>query len=182
MFTNKKKLLQNGWLMSSMDITCVMLTALIMIFLGMPLKASAGSTVIIRNNMDYAGFCTLVSLDPSTSATLENDLTIDDHTGTIIGESRYNPYTGVFDGNGHTITIKKASSGFIHCLGEKDGDIGEVRDLNVVIENTSRLDGDVVGGIVDINRGKIITGCTVEIPKNGLISGLVTRYNRNICH
>ena len=97
--------------------------------------------------------------------TLDNDIDLSDIDWTPIGtESR--PYTGNFDGGGHTITglkIDKSGTdyvGLIGCLGSG----GKVQ--NVVLTNISVSGANCVGGIAGQTDGTV-ENCSV----NGTVTG-----------
>ena len=97
--------------------------------------------------------------------TLDNDIDLSDIDWTPIGtESR--PYTGNFDGSGHTITglkIDKSGTdyvGLIGCLGSG----GKVQ--NVTLTNISVSGANCVGGIAGQNYGTV-ENCSV----NGTVTG-----------
>ena len=97
--------------------------------------------------------------------TLDNDIDLSDIEWTPIGtESR--PYTGNFDGGGHTITglkIDKSGTdyvGLIGCLGSG----GKVQ--NVTLTNISVSGANCVGGIAGQNYGTV-ENCSV----NGTVTG-----------
>ena len=97
--------------------------------------------------------------------TLDNDIDLSDIDWTPIGtESR--PYTGNFDGGGHTITglkIDKSGTdyvGLIGCLGSG----GKVQ--NVTLTNISVSGANCVGGIAGQNYGTV-ENCSV----NGTVTG-----------
>ena len=104
--------------------------------------------------------------------------TLDDTQFNIIGSDRDMSFTGVFDGNGHTI------SNFHHRSTNRDcvGLFGYVRDSNAVIKNLGlecpRVDagtGHSVGALVGEFYGGVITDCYVEagiVRGAGVVGGL----------
>lgn len=103
--------------------------------------------------------------DTDINITLDNDIDLSDIDWTPIGtESR--PYTGNFDGGGHTITglkIDKSGTdyvGLIGCLGSG----GKVQ--NVTLTNISVSGANCVGGIAGQNYGTV-ENCSV----NGTVTG-----------
>lgn len=103
--------------------------------------------------------------DTDLNITLDNDIDLSDIDWTPIGtESR--PYTGNFDGGGHTITglkIDKSGTdyvGLIGCLGSE----GKVQ--NVTLTNISVSGANCVGGIAGQNYGTV-ENCSV----NGTVTG-----------
>ncbi len=103
--------------------------------------------------------------DTDINIILDNDIDLSDIEWTPIGtESR--PYTGTFDGGGHTITglkIDKSGTdyvGLIGCLGSG----GKVQ--NVTLTNISVSGANCVGGIAGQNYGTV-ENCSV----NGTVTG-----------
>lgn len=103
--------------------------------------------------------------DTDINIILDNDIDLSDIDWTPIGtESR--PYTGNFDGGGHTITglkIDKSGTdyvGLIGCLGSE----GKVQ--NVTLTNISVSGANCVGGIAGQNYGTV-ENCSV----NGTVTG-----------
>ena len=103
--------------------------------------------------------------DTDINIILNNDIDLSDIDWTPIGtESR--PYTGNFDGGGHTITglkIDKSGTdyvGLIGCLGSE----GKVQ--NVTLTNISVSGANCVGGIAGQNYGTV-ENCSV----NGTVTG-----------
>ena len=106
--------------------------------------------------------------DTDINIILDNDIDLTGIDWTPIGtESR--PYTGNFDGGGHTITelkIDKSGTdyvGLIGCLGSG----GKVQ--NVTLTNISVSGANCVGGIAGQNYGTV-ENCSV----NGTVTGTVT--------
>ena len=99
--------------------------------------------------------------------TLDTDLDLTDMEWTPIGADYNNAYTGIFDGNGKTITgltfnqSETNNVGLIGSLGEN----GIVRDVK--LDKVTIKANNNVGGIVGGNRGGSIIGCSVS----GDISG-----------
>lgn len=122
-------------------------------------QASA-QTASIGSSMEFSNYCMAVQLDPSLSAKLTADITINDYSSNILGTQ--NKYIGTFDGDGHTITINNSHTGLFDEIG-KDG---VVKNLHVVIKNARNTTTKItIGGIAIQNRGTV-SNCIVEIPKN----------------
>lgn len=110
---------------------------------------------------------------------LTDDINLSAYTGTqfnIIGPNYTTPFSGVFDGNGHTISNFTYDSNNADRIG-LFGFIGlgaEIR--NLTMENVSINDerGKVVGGLAGVNNGTI-SNCHVEgsIYGNNGVGGLV---------
>jgi hypothetical protein len=72
-------------------------------------------------------------------------------------------FTGIFDGNGHTIShLTVKGGGYVGMFG---GLAGEVKDLGLVNVNMTASE-DCAGGLVAVNRG-VLTGCH----STGVVSG-----------
>jgi hypothetical protein len=86
------------------------------------------------------------------------------------------PFTGVFDGNGHTIsnfTYTSAGTDWIGLFGYVDGPGAEIKDLGLINPNVDA--GSRLGSLVGYNHGTI-TGCYVEggsVTGGGYVGGLV---------
>jgi hypothetical protein len=110
---------------------------------------------------------------------LTNDVNLSAFTGTqfkIIGPNYITPFSGVFDGNGHTISNFTYDSNNAKRIG-LFGFVGlgaEIR--NLTMENVTVNDelGEVIGGLAGVNDG-IISNCHVEgvVSGNNGIGGLV---------
>jgi hypothetical protein len=117
------------------------------------------------------------------------DIDLSGYTGTsfnIIGNST-TKFTGVFDGNGHTIsnfTYTSTGTSYIGVFGYvtavDGGRPGEIRDLGLINPNVDAGTGDKVGSLVgwfvaSLYDGRI-SGCYVEggtISGNSQVGGLV---------
>jgi len=88
-----------------------------------------------------------------------------------IGYSVGNYFTGVFDGNGHTVLQLTITGG--DYLGLFGGLTGEIRNLGVV--DVNMIGSSPVGGLVGYNSGGTITNCYVSgsISGDGSVGGLV---------
>lgn len=106
--------------------------------------------------------------------TLDTDLTL---TGewTPIGTSFGNPYTGTFDGGGHTITgltVNQKERGTVGLIGDL-GSGGKVQ--NLTLENVN-LNGNLyVGSVVGYSNNGTVTACTASGSINGkeYVGGIV---------
>ena len=118
--------------------------------------------------------------DPTLNCTLAADITLpavpaDQSNWTPIGTNYNNAYTGIFDGNGKTITgltfnqSETSNVGLIGYLGSG----GKVQ--NLTLENVN-LNGDWdVGGVVGYNNNGTVTACTASGSINGkeYVGGIV---------
>ena len=105
------------------------------------------------------------------------DIDLSDYTGTefnLIGlyvgwnSSKNKPFTGVFDGNGHTIsnfTYDSNGVGYIGLFGYVGG--GEVRDVGLIEPDVQAPGSSYVGSLVACNDGEV-ERCYVE---GGSVSG-----------
>ena len=110
------------------------------------------------------------------------DVDLNGFTGTefnIIGIDWANPFTGVFDGNGHTIS----NFSYISTDRDRAGLFGYVNDPNAEIRDLGLIDPNVdagtgwdVGSLVGSLRSGTITGCHVNggsVSGNEIVGGLV---------
>ncbi|MDH4241511.1 MAG: peptidase A26, partial [Phycisphaerae bacterium] len=94
-------------------------------------------------------------------------------TGTsfnIIGTDYHNTFTGVFDGNGHTISyFSYTSTGrhYIGIFGYLSGSDAEIKNLGLIDPNVDAGTGKLVGSLVGTLHGTV-TNCYV---KGGSVSG-----------
>jgi len=87
----------------------------------------------------------------------------------IIGNEVF-PFTGVFDGNGHTISNFSYTSTDAACIGLFGYAAGaEIKDLGLIGPNVEVDGGDFHGSLVGYLEGGAITNCYVEA---GSVSGI----------
>ena len=104
---------------------------------------------------------------------LMDDIDLSGYTGTafnIIGNDA-TPFTGVFDGNGHTISnFSYTSTGTsqIGLFGYVDDPNAEIKDLGLIATDVDAGTGSNVGSLVGRLRGGTITNCYVQ---GGSVSG-----------
>ncbi|MHC4313323.1 MAG: GLUG motif-containing protein [Planctomycetota bacterium] len=116
------------------------------------------------------------------------DIDLGGFTGTsfnIIGyfageNSRDNkPFTGVFDGNGHTIanfTYNSNDRRSIGLFGYVSGENAEIKNLGLIDPNVDAGTGDYVGSLVGSLREGAVTGCYVQggsVKGDNYVGGLV---------
>lgn len=104
-----------------------------------------------------------------------NDINLADYTGAqfnIIGDYLQLPFTGVFDGNGHTIWNFGYES---TQQNEETGIFGYVSDANAVIRDVKLQDPNIrggpanfVGALAGIFQSGTVRGCSVE---GGIVAG-----------
>ncbi|MHC4643773.1 MAG: GLUG motif-containing protein, partial [Planctomycetota bacterium] len=96
------------------------------------------------------------------------DIDLGAFTGTsfnIIGINTYNPFTGVFDGNGHTIsnlTYDSNDRAYIGLFGCVYGKNALIKNLGLIDPNLDAGIEDMVGSLVGCNYYGIINNCYVE--------------------
>ena len=102
------------------------------------------------------------------------DIDLSGYMGTsfnIIGIDYYNPFTGIFDGNGHTIsnfTCDSNGTNYIGVFGHINDLNAEVKDLGLITPDVNAGNGGYVGALVGCLRQGRISGCYAE---GGSISG-----------
>ncbi|MBN2457363.1 MAG: hypothetical protein JXB29_12650 [Sedimentisphaerales bacterium] len=110
-----------------------------------------------------------------------NDVNLSEYTGTelnIIGPNSTTPFTGFFDGNGHTISNFTYDSNSNNCIGIF-GYVGIYNDSNTVIKNLTLIDpnvdagtGSPFGGPVGSLIGMLYSGCVSDCSAvGGIVSG-----------
>ena len=91
--------------------------------------------------------------------------------GYWVSSEDHNPFTGVFDGNGHTISnfsytsVDTDNCGLFSYVDESNA---EIKDLGLIDPNLDAGTGDYVGSLVGRVSGGAITNCYVE---GGSVSG-----------
>ena len=124
------------------------------------------------NQMNEIGAYSGVDSDRHKHFKLMADIDLSGFTGTefnIIGTGTVSYFSGVFDGNGHTIsnfTYTSSSGSCIGLFGCVDGDNAIIRNLglidpNVRAENTITGNGGV-GSLVGLLKNGIVSGCWSE--------------------
>ena len=102
------------------------------------------------------------------------DINLSSYTGTqfnIIGINWVNPFTGVFDGNDHTISNFTYTSTIrynIALFGYVGGENAEIKDLGLTAPDVNAGTGLYVGSLVGRLNNGILTNCYVE---GGNVSG-----------
>ncbi|KPJ65118.1 MAG: hypothetical protein AMJ43_11385, partial [Coxiella sp. DG_40] len=113
---------------------------------------------------------------------LVNDINLAQFTGTefnIIGPNYIVPFTGVFDGNGHTIsnfTYTSSAINYIGLFGYVEGPNAEIRGVGLVDPNIDAGTGDHVGSLVGSLKNGTITNCNSidgSVSGDGYVGGLV---------
>lgn len=122
-----------------------------------------------------ANLATALAADLAGSYVLTADI---DTTGggdwTPIGDD-VTPFTGTFDGNGHTVTLQSSAGADYNGLFGAIGETGRVVDLNVDATLTSC--GSFAGAVAGQNSGTVegcsSTGSFVEAPGATFVGGIV---------
>ena len=163
-----------------------------------PLKVSPLDTekiFFIRGNVDWYQFRNKVMSGEQVNAILETDLTLTDDTQLINNE--HFPYTGIFDGNGHTINIpSKLNRPLFHTVGGTiknltlKGSLGVTNSASLMeysehatIKNCV-LDGNFVlrftgpeAGFVSFNSGGVVfKNCMVVANVGSLFQPMFTGF------
>ena len=123
--------------------------------------------------------------DRSINCTLTADINLTGKDCTPIGANYDNPYTGTFDGGGHTITgltvtTNDQYAGLFGCLGEA-GTVKNVVMKGVQITCNHRL--GFAGGVAGFSWGGTIENCSVSGSVSGTVyvGGVVgTQWNGSI--
>jgi hypothetical protein len=124
-----------------------------------------------------------------------NDISLAGYKGAefnIIGSYPDNPFTGVFDGNGHTIsnfTYESDGTDFIGLFGYVYEPNALIKDVALIDPNVDGGTGDYVGGLAGWLRRGTMRNCAVEggnIAGEWYVGGLVgNNYRDSIisnCH
>ena len=80
----------------------------------------------------------------------------------IIGTDYYNPFSGVFDGNSHTISNFTYDSTWTDCIGLFGYVVGEIKDLGLINPDVDAGISIGVGSLVGLLSYGAITNCYVE--------------------
>lgn len=121
-----------------------------------------------------------LNVDSDRHFKLMADIDLSDYIGTdfnIIGTDWDNRFTGVFDGNGHTIsnfTYTSTNTGFVGLFGVVDS--GEVKDLILMGAKIDAGVGDNVGALVGLLIFSTVSGCSVRdatVKGGSIVGGLV---------
>ena len=106
------------------------------------------------------------------------DIDLSSFTGTsfnIIGSNYLYPFTGVFDGNGHTISNFSYTSEGRYQVGFFGYVTGEIKDLGLIAPNVDVGTGSSVGSLVGWLESGTITNCyaTGSVSGSVYVGGLV---------
>ena len=112
------------------------------------------------------------------------DIDLSGFTGTefnIIGIYYFDPFSGVFEGNGHTVsnfTYTSTGTDHVGLFGFVSGENPEIKNLGLVNPNVDAGTGEYVGSLVGRIREGAITNCFAEsasVSGGSHIGGLVGR-------
>ena len=98
----------------------------------------------------------------------------------IIGYYPSNPFSGIFDGNGHKVmnfTYEGSSLNYVGLFSFIDNN-GQIKDLSLIDPNIVVLDGRYVAALVGLMDGGYITDCSVingHVAAFEPLGGLVSR-------
>ena len=118
---------------------------------------------------------------------LTADINIGAYTGTsfnIIGNP-VTPFTGIFDGNGHTIsdfTYTSTGAFYIGLFSYVGGPDAEIKDLALIAPNVDAGTGGYVGTLVGYLTDGTVNGCCAEggsVSGTGSIVGGLVGYNNS---
>ncbi|WP_338088580.1 GLUG motif-containing protein [Marseilla massiliensis] len=127
-----------------------------------------GNTYEVYNAEGLKNIASLVNSGATDiNITLDTDLDLTDMEWTPIGADYNNAYTGIFDGNGKTITgltVNQEGTNYVGLIGYL-GSGGKVQ--NVTLTDVSVTGYWYVGGVVGANDKGTVTACTAS----GSISG-----------
>ncbi|MBD9061226.1 MAG: hypothetical protein EGR45_04300 [Ruminococcaceae bacterium] len=123
---------------------------------GIPKKNSKGQYEL-SNELNMLWFAKSVNSGEDISAVLMNDIDMKDAEWTPIGTVD-KPFSGTFDGKGHTISGLNYSGEYAGLFGYMNG--GTIS--NIKLADSSFKNGTVSGGICAVNDGGTIENCAVD--------------------
>ena len=129
---------------------------------GIP-KKNSKDQYELSNELNMLWFVKSVNSGEDISAVLMNDIDMKDAEWTPIGTAD-KPFSGNFDGNGHTISGLNYSGEYAGLFGYMNG--GTI--CNIRIADSSFANGTASGGICAVNNGGTIENCAVD---NVAVSG-----------
>lgn len=129
---------------------------------GIPKKNSKGQYKL-SNELNMLWFAKNVNSGEDISAVLMNDIDLKNAEWTPIG-TKDMPFSGKFDGKGHTISGLNYSGEYAGLFGYMNG--GTIS--NIRLADSSFANGTVSGGVCAVNNGGTIENCAVD---NVAVSG-----------
>ena len=138
------------------------------------LKPAADGKYYISTAEQLRKFAKLVNDGETTAnAVLTDDINLSDKSWTPIGRDSFNPYSGTFNGDGHTISglyINDSSADYQGLFGYVSGS-GKIENLSV---SGSVSGNNYVGGVVGYNSGSVgynSSGTVTNCAFSGNVSG-----------
>ena len=123
---------------------------------------------IITNASEWNNFANNINNGDTYSGKhvkLTNNISVTTMAGTFQNEDNYQPFSGIFDGDGHTLTINLSNqSRFAAPFKCVNG--ATIKNLRTAgtIDGTGNDDGKLLGGLVGISLGNnTITGCVSSV-------------------
>lgn len=164
----------------------------------------------VYNDKGLMAWAAAAKTDLSTSCTLENNITMPAPTETDgsnwepVGTSD-NEFTGIFDGNGHTITglVVKSTETYVGFIANNHGTVKSLTLEGAKINGKSHVGGvaghnsgaisnctvaadcnfpgiyTYLGGIAGYNDGGAVTGCSVWCSFDGMYVGGICGFTSN---
>ena len=144
--------------------------------------ADANDIEELRVTSDDWNLHFIMTADIDLSGTVYPDAVIAPDTNSSSDHFQGIPFTGVFDGNDHTIsnlTINSTGSfDYLGFFGKIDGSSAEVKDLGVEdLYITGGYNSDYIGGVCGVNTEGTITNCY----STGNVGGYNTDYIGGVC-
>ena len=118
-------------------------------------ETAGKSYYVIQTDKDWTAFSSMVASGQTVNAILSADITITDMVG-----SKSSPYTGIFDGNGYTLTANIKGSGVYVAPFSY---VGEAEIKNVTVKGT--VEGGIhASGLIGLSsEGKQVTISNVYV-------------------
>ena len=142
------------------------------------------SPYLISSADDWNTFVTNVSNGISFSGKvikLTNDISVSNMAGSYQADDNYQPFSGIFDGDDHTLTINVSNqSRFAAPFKCVSGAIIKNLRTTGTIDGTGNADGKLLAGIIGVSFGNTtITGCrssvtlTTDFGEDAALAGIV---------
>ena len=130
------------------------------------------SPYVIASNGDWAEFAYLVSIGSNNFSgkfiRLDADISVTTMAGAYTSDTEQHPFSGTFDGNGHTLTINVSKqSRFAAPFKCVSG--ATIKNLHVAgtIDGAGNTDGKLLGGIVGVSYGQTsLVNCRSSVTLN----------------
>ena len=148
------------------------------------LTTDGSGNYLINNTDDWNAFCAHVEFGNAISGAtvkLTDDISVTTMAGSYTSDDDYHPFSGTFDGDGHTLTLNVSKQGRFaapfKCV--KDATIKNLHTAGT-INGTGNSDGKLLAGIVGVSFGNTtITGCrssmtlTTNFGEDAAMAGIV---------